>query len=62
MDEVVCSQYRIPRALHDWLVTRAKDEQRSRNAQLVVELRARMQAAVEPSSPAPPYPDDRIDR
>ena len=62
MDEVVRSQYRIPRALHDWLITRAKDEQRSRNAQLVVELRARMQAAVEPPSPAPPYPDDRINR
>ncbi len=51
MSEVVRSQYRIPKNLNDWLVSRAKDEERSKNAQLVIELRARMQAVVECQSP-----------
>lgn len=42
MGESVRSQYRIPKELNEWLSARAKAEERSRNAQLVVELRIRM--------------------
>ncbi len=42
MGESVRSQYRIPKELNDWLTARARSEERSKNAQLVVELRARM--------------------
>ncbi|WP_148276389.1 hypothetical protein [Caballeronia zhejiangensis] len=42
MGESVRSQYRIPKELNDWLSSRAKAEERSKNAQLVVELRTRM--------------------
>jgi hypothetical protein len=45
MSEVVRSQYRIPKDLNDWLTTRADEQTRSKNAQLVVELRARMEVA-----------------
>jgi hypothetical protein len=42
MGESVRSQYRIPKELNEWLSSRAKAEERSRNAQLVVELKIRM--------------------
>ncbi|GAB5101352.1 hypothetical protein YK56LOC_70690 [Caballeronia sp. HLA56] len=42
MGESVRSQYRIPKELNEWLSARAKAEERSRNAQLVVELKIRM--------------------
>ncbi|WP_250479838.1 MULTISPECIES: hypothetical protein [unclassified Caballeronia] len=42
MAESVRSQYRIPKELNEWLNSRAKAEERSRNAQLVVELKIRM--------------------
>jgi|GEM_PF-3971895 len=42
--ESVRSQYRIPKDLNDWLLARAKEQERSKNAQLIIELRARMQA------------------
>ncbi|CAJ3267151.1 hypothetical protein [Burkholderia pseudomallei] len=44
MSESVRSQYRIPKDLNDWLLARAKEQERSKNAQLIIELRARMQA------------------
>ncbi len=50
MSVVVRSQYRVPKDLNDWLVSRATDEVRSKNAQLVFELRVRMQAATESQS------------
>lgn len=46
MGEIVRSQCRLPRALNEWLIERAKQESRSKNAQLIVELRNR-QAEVE---------------
>jgi hypothetical protein len=46
MSDIVRSQYRIPNDLNEWLIARAKEEARSKNAQLVVELRVRMNAAV----------------
>ena len=42
MGESIRSQYRIPKELNEWLSLRAKAEERSRNAQLVVELKIRM--------------------
>ncbi|SAK83158.1 hypothetical protein AWB77_04251 [Caballeronia fortuita] len=42
MGDSIRSQYRIPKELNEWLSSRAKAEERSRNAQLVVELRIRM--------------------
>jgi hypothetical protein len=42
MGESIRSQYRIPKELNEWLSSRAKAEERSRNAQLVVELKIRM--------------------
>lgn len=41
MSDVVRSQCRLPKELDDWLAERAKRESRSKNAQLIVELRAR---------------------
>ncbi|MBN3856762.1 hypothetical protein G3N59_25615 [Paraburkholderia sp. Ac-20340] len=46
MSDIVRSQCRLPRELNDWLANRAKLESRSKNAQLIVELRER-RAAVE---------------
>lgn len=46
MSDIVRSQCRLPKELNDWLAERAKHESRSKNAQLIVELRAR-RAAVE---------------
>jgi hypothetical protein len=39
MDGIVRSQYRLPNDVDAWLTVRAKGEERSKNAQLVVELR-----------------------
>ncbi|BBU33341.1 hypothetical protein BTHE68_70750 (plasmid) [Burkholderia sp. THE68] len=52
MGESVRSQYRIPKELNEWLSARAKAEERSRNAQLVVELRTRMRETTQ-SQPDP---------
>ena len=41
MGDIVRSQCRLPRELNEWLIDRAKQEARSKNAQLVVELRTR---------------------
>lgn len=41
MSDIVRSQCRFPKELNDWLANRAKHESRSKNAQLIVELRAR---------------------
>ena len=41
MGDIVRSQCRLPRELNEWLIERAKQEARSKNAQLVVELRTR---------------------
>ncbi len=41
MGDIVRSQCRLPRELNDWLAERARLESRSKNAQLIVELRAR---------------------
>lgn len=41
MGDIVRSQCRLPRELNDWLTDRAQRESRSKNAQLIVELRAR---------------------
>jgi alkane 1-monooxygenase len=41
MSDIVRSQCRLPKELNDWLAERAKHESRSKNAQLIVELRAR---------------------
>ena len=41
MDDMVRSQCRLPRELNDWLAERARHESRSKNAQLIVERRAR---------------------
>jgi hypothetical protein len=46
MSDIVRSQCRLPRELNDWLTDRARNESRSKNAQLIVELRER-RAAVE---------------
>jgi hypothetical protein len=46
MGESVRSQYRIPKELNDWLTSRARAEERSKNAQLVVELRIRMREVI----------------
>lgn len=46
MSDIVRSQCRLPKELNDWLTERAKHESRSKNAQLIVELRAR-RAAIE---------------
>lgn len=41
MDGIVRSQYRLPSDVDAWLAARAKVEERSKNAQLIVELRTR---------------------
>jgi hypothetical protein len=41
MGDIVRSQCRLPRELNEWLIDRAKQEARSKNAQLIVELRTR---------------------
>ncbi|WP_156992457.1 hypothetical protein [Paraburkholderia oxyphila] len=41
MDGIVRSQYRLPSDVDAWLAARAKMEERSKNTQLIVELRAR---------------------
>lgn len=41
MGAIVRSQCRLPRELNEWLIDRAKQEARSKNAQLIVELRTR---------------------
>lgn len=46
MGDIVRSQCRLPAELNDWLADRARYESRSKNAQLIVELRER-RAAVE---------------
>jgi hypothetical protein len=38
MDDIVCSQCRLPRDLNDWPAERTKLESRSKNAQPIVEL------------------------
>jgi hypothetical protein len=54
MGESIRSQYRIPKELNEWLSSRAEAEERSRNAQLVVELRIRMRET------SHSQPDDKI--
>lgn len=44
MGDIVRSQCRLPKEINDWLVERAKQESRSKNAQLVVELQIRRAA------------------
>ncbi|MPW20065.1 hypothetical protein GCT13_25025 [Paraburkholderia sp. CNPSo 3157] len=41
MSDIIRSQCRLPKELNEWLINRAKQESRSKNAQMVVELRAR---------------------
>lgn len=45
MTDIVRSQFRIPKDLDEWLFARSQEESRSKNAQLVVELRARMKSS-----------------
>lgn len=43
MKSIVRSQYRLPQEIDEWLRGRAEQGLRSKNAQLVVELRAVME-------------------
>jgi hypothetical protein len=43
MKSIVRSQYRLPKEIDEWLRGRAEQGVRSKNAQLVVELRAVME-------------------
>ncbi len=65
MSETVRSQYRIPKDLNEWLAARAKEESRSKNAQLVVELRVRMHSSAigrgeGDQSPFSSFPEEKI--
>ncbi|MFM0365542.1 hypothetical protein [Paraburkholderia sediminicola] len=58
MKSIVRSQYRLPQEIDDWLRGRAEQGLRSKNAQLVVELRAVMEekgaARSQPNRPLSP--------
>jgi hypothetical protein len=51
MDSMVRSNYRIPREIDDWLRERAKQCLRSKNGQLITELRLVMSARGNSSEP-----------
>ena len=53
MDAMVRSNYRIPREIDDWLRERAKECLRSKNGQLITELRLAMSSGANTSEPIP---------